>query len=193
MLVPGLHGKKKKRPCGSLNYAASEIVRNKSYTGPEVDIFSLGGVLYTMLTGRLPFGNNTSKTTVQRVITGNWKVDYNLDPNVIKFLHRMFEPIAIKRATMLDVIQFVKKQKEKYGLIKIPCSSKSSIKIIEQKDVKMIEQTNNNNIQELVKLTSSSRAFVYTTCAQEENEKSNLLLREAEVNQSTILPIVENL
>jgi len=105
--------KKKRRPCGSLNYAASEIVSNKSYTGPEVDIFSLGGVLYTMLTGRLPFGSAVNRTTLQRVIAGKWRFDSALSSDVVEMLNRMFEPVPIRRATMMEVLQFIRGQIQK--------------------------------------------------------------------------------
>jgi serine/threonine protein kinase len=107
--------KKKRRPCGSLNYAASEIVSNKTYTGPEVDIFSLGGVLYTMLTGRLPFGSAVNRTTLQRVIAGKWRFDSALPSDVVGMLNRMFEPVPIRRATMMEVLQFVRGQVQKYN------------------------------------------------------------------------------
>jgi len=106
--------KKKRRPCGSLNYAASEIVSNKTYTGPEVDIFSLGGCLYTMLTGRLPFGSAVNRATLQRVIAGKWRHDSTLSPDVVDMLNRMFDPVPIRRATMMEVIQFVRSQQQKY-------------------------------------------------------------------------------
>jgi len=112
--------KKKRRPCGSLNYAASEIVSNKTYTGPEVDIFSLGGVLYTMLTGRLPFGSAVNRTTLQRVIAGKWRYDSTLPSDVVNMLNRMFEPVPIRRATMMEVLRFVRNQQQKYCPSTVP-------------------------------------------------------------------------
>lgn len=44
-----------KTSCGSPNYAAPEIIRGALYTGPEIDVWSSGIVLYAMLCGRLPF------------------------------------------------------------------------------------------------------------------------------------------
>jgi len=53
------HPKKvSKTQCGSLLYASPEIVGNKEYVGPEVDIWSLGVMLYAMTTGRHPFHGN---------------------------------------------------------------------------------------------------------------------------------------
>lgn len=42
--------------CGSGHYMAPELQKkNKSYNGPAVDIFSLGAILYMMLTNTIPF------------------------------------------------------------------------------------------------------------------------------------------
>ncbi len=42
--------------CGSPNYASPEIITSGcSYNGPEVDVWGLGCVLYTMLTANMPF------------------------------------------------------------------------------------------------------------------------------------------
>jgi serine/threonine protein kinase len=41
--------------CGSLYFAAPELLNAKLYTGPEVDIWSFGVVLYTLVCGKVPF------------------------------------------------------------------------------------------------------------------------------------------
>jgi 5'-AMP-activated protein kinase catalytic alpha subunit len=48
-------GKLLKTSCGSLNYAAPEIIGRRAYEGTAVDVWSCGVILYTMLCAALPF------------------------------------------------------------------------------------------------------------------------------------------
>ncbi|ORD93015.1 KIN1, partial [Enterospora canceri] len=45
--------------CGSLYFAAPELLQGNRYVGPEVDVWSLGVVLYVMLCGRVPFDDES--------------------------------------------------------------------------------------------------------------------------------------
>ena len=45
--------------CGSLYFAAPELLLGNRYTGPEVDVWSLGVVLYVMLVGKVPFDDES--------------------------------------------------------------------------------------------------------------------------------------
>lgn len=44
--------------CGTPSYMAPEIILKRSYLGSAVDIWSLGVVLFKLLTGEYPFGCN---------------------------------------------------------------------------------------------------------------------------------------
>ncbi|XP_037535789.1 NUAK family SNF1-like kinase 2 [Nematolebias whitei] len=59
--------------CGSPLYASPEIVNGRPYRGPEVDTWSLGVLLYTLVHGTMPFDGHNHKMLVQQISTGNYR------------------------------------------------------------------------------------------------------------------------
>jgi hypothetical protein len=45
--------------CGSLYFAAPELLQARQYTGPEVDVWSFGIVLYVLVCGKVPFDDQS--------------------------------------------------------------------------------------------------------------------------------------
>merc|ERR1719230_1377984 len=60
-------GEKKRTVCGTPNYIAPEILEGKSGHSYEVDIWSLGVIVYAVLFGRPPFETSEVKTTYRRI------------------------------------------------------------------------------------------------------------------------------
>ncbi|KAL6298021.1 hypothetical protein BKA93DRAFT_106695 [Sparassis latifolia] len=56
--------------CGTTGYASPEMLLAKKYLGPEVDIWSLGIILYTLLTGTLPFDDDDDSVMKEKVVKG---------------------------------------------------------------------------------------------------------------------------
>lgn len=59
--------------CGTTGYASPEMLMAKKYLGPEVDVWSLGVILYTLLTGTLPFDDDDEGIVKEKVIRGEFE------------------------------------------------------------------------------------------------------------------------
>jgi MAP/microtubule affinity-regulating kinase len=61
--------------CGSVSYVAPEIIKNIKYVGPEIDIWSMGVILYTLVCGRLPWPETTDGSpAITNIIDGDYDV-----------------------------------------------------------------------------------------------------------------------
>ena len=65
-------GEKRRTICGTPNYIAPEILDSHIGHSFEVDIWSLGVIMYTMLVGRPPFETPDVQTTYDRIRTCNY-------------------------------------------------------------------------------------------------------------------------
>ncbi|ORZ37124.1 kinase-like domain-containing protein [Catenaria anguillulae PL171] len=89
--------------CGSPPYAAPELFQGKEYNGPEVDIWSLGVVLYVLVCGALPFDGPNLQKLRARVLTGKFKVPFYMSTDCEKLIKKMLILDAAKRATMQEI------------------------------------------------------------------------------------------
>lgn len=56
--------------CGSFAYAAPEVILGNPYNGPLADIWSMGVILYAMVTGRLPFKDTSTSVLMADIAAG---------------------------------------------------------------------------------------------------------------------------
>ncbi|KAG8434488.1 hypothetical protein GDO86_012749 [Hymenochirus boettgeri] len=62
--------------CGSPPYAAPEVFEGQQYEGPQLDIWSMGVVLYVLVCGALPFDGPSLPVLRQRVLEGRFRIPY---------------------------------------------------------------------------------------------------------------------
>ncbi|XP_040902280.1 MAP/microtubule affinity-regulating kinase 4 isoform X2 [Toxotes jaculatrix] len=91
--------------CGSPPYAAPELFQGKKYNGPEVDIWSLGVILYTMVSGSLPFDGQNLKELRERVLRGKYRVPFYMSTDCEGILRRFLVLNPTKRCSLEQIMK----------------------------------------------------------------------------------------
>ncbi|KAG6336391.1 hypothetical protein ID866_2711 [Astraeus odoratus] len=90
--------------CGSPHYASPEVISGAQYQGSAADVWSCGVILYTLLTGRLPFDDKSIGGLLIKVRTGKYEIPPYLDPLARDMLARMLVVNADNRITLPEIM-----------------------------------------------------------------------------------------
>ncbi|TFK56415.1 CAMK/CAMKL/AMPK protein kinase [Heliocybe sulcata] len=94
-----------KTSCGSPNYAAPEVIRGGLYTGPEIDVWSCGVILYVMLAGRLPFEDDDVQALFTKISQGQYHMPSYLSADARGLIAGMLAVDPVKRITVPEILQ----------------------------------------------------------------------------------------
>jgi len=103
--------------CGSPFYAAPEMIKGVRYVGPEVDIWSLGVILFALLSGRLPFDAQTMPGLYEKISKGEYTIPHQISNDAAHLISRMLTVNPKKRATLDEVIHHRWTNYDSEGLI----------------------------------------------------------------------------
>jgi serine/threonine protein kinase len=90
--------------CGSLYFAAPELLKATPYNGPEVDIWSLGVVIYVMATGSVPFDDKSLPGLHDKIKKGQVTYPAHLTDELKDLLSRIFVVDPAERIIMTDIL-----------------------------------------------------------------------------------------
>ncbi|CAN7941148.1 unnamed protein product [Ixodes pacificus] len=90
--------------CGSPLYASPEIVKGTPYYGPEVDCWSLGVLLYTLVYGAMPFDGSNFKRLVRQISEADY-YEPKRKSDASPLIRRLLTVDPAKRATVVDICQ----------------------------------------------------------------------------------------
>jgi len=90
--------------CGSITYAAPEVIAGGMYSGTAVDVWSAGVMMYACLVGQLPFNDNSISKLYQKIQSGILNLPSFLTPDSCDLLKKMLTVDPKHRITVRDVL-----------------------------------------------------------------------------------------
>jgi serine/threonine protein kinase len=78
-----------KTACGSPNYAAPEVISGRTYSGVEVDVWSLGVILYAMLCGTLPFDDDSMTQLFMKIKEAKYHMPNHISDDAKDLISKM--------------------------------------------------------------------------------------------------------
>lgn len=109
--VLDIHGKKTTSStyCGSLSYAAPEVLRGMPYYPKISDLWSFGIIIYIMVNKAMPFDDTNVKKLYDHQVNKRWKfrakVADGLSENLKILVAKLLEPDVSKRWKIIQVLK----------------------------------------------------------------------------------------
>ncbi|KAM4632579.1 serine/threonine-protein kinase PLK1 [Discoglossus pictus] len=96
-------GERKKTLCGTPNYIAPEVLGKKGHSF-EVDIWSLGCIMYTLLVGKPPFETSCLKETYLRIKKNEYTIPKHINPVAAALIQKMLRSDPTTRPTIDELL-----------------------------------------------------------------------------------------
>ncbi|KAF7588844.1 serine/threonine-protein kinase KIN2 [Aspergillus hancockii] len=90
--------------CGSLYFAAPELLQARQYTGPEVDVWSFGIVLYVLVCGKVPFDDQSMPKLHAKIKQGVFEFPQGLSAECRSIISRMLVTDPKQRANLAEIM-----------------------------------------------------------------------------------------
>ncbi|GAO14537.1 hypothetical protein UVI_02032480 [Ustilaginoidea virens] len=100
--------------CGSPHYAAPELLKNRQYRGDRADIWSMGVILFAMLSATLPFDDPDLRLMMSKTKKGQYEMPKFLSPEAEDLIRRMLQVNPDRRITMKEIWRHPLVQKYSY-------------------------------------------------------------------------------
>ena len=97
-------GERKKTLCGTPNYIAPEVLGKKGHSY-EVDVWSIGCILYTLLVGKPPFETQTLKDTYTRIKKNEYHIPSRVGPLAKNLIQRLLQHEPTKRPSVAEILK----------------------------------------------------------------------------------------
>ncbi|GMP71774.1 hypothetical protein CsSME_00030055 [Camellia sinensis var. sinensis] len=78
--------------CGTPNYVAPEVIKNKGYDGAKADLWSCGVILYLILAGYLPFDDSNLMALYKKIFKAEFTCPPWFSTSAKKLIKRILDP-----------------------------------------------------------------------------------------------------
>ncbi|XP_066286299.1 serine/threonine-protein kinase PLK4-like [Branchiostoma lanceolatum] len=89
--------------CGTPNFISPEVVTRKAH-GLETDVWSLGCMLYTFLTGSPPFDTDQVRSTLNKVVLGDYHLPQHLSAPARSLITALLRKNPADRPKLADIL-----------------------------------------------------------------------------------------
>ncbi|TKC46548.1 serine/threonine-protein kinase PLK1 [Monodon monoceros] len=96
-------GERKKTLCGTPNYIAPEVLSKKGHSF-EVDVWSIGCIMYTLLVGKPPFETSCLKETYLRIKKNEYSIPKHINPVAASLIQKMLQTDPTARPTIQELL-----------------------------------------------------------------------------------------
>lgn len=97
-----------KRDCGSLHYASPEILSSKEYDGRQTDMWSVGILIFAMVTGCFPFVGDSAASKLSNIYKKDISLEMkkmNLSDDIRDLITKMIVVDPYERISAYDALQ----------------------------------------------------------------------------------------
>ncbi|OAY81412.1 CBL-interacting protein kinase 23 [Ananas comosus] len=91
--------------CGTPNYVAPEVIKNKGYDGAKADLWSCGVILFVLMAGYLPFEDSNLTSLYKKIFKADFSCPSWFSTSAKKLIRRILDPNPQTRITVAEVTE----------------------------------------------------------------------------------------
>lgn len=91
--------------CGTPNYVAPEVLKDKGYDGTASDVWSCGVILYVLMAGYLPFDETSLMALYLKICSADFTFPSWFSSGAKKLIKRILDPEPLTRITVAEIIE----------------------------------------------------------------------------------------